>query len=234
VQQDNGPSVYASVDHVRGPAAATNGVTTLACNATFDAEGVSTGNMPNLDILASSVTMPNPTHYQVSMTVADLTSLAPAGVAGGPDLVWQTQWHMPVSSTGTANGGHVWFAYMESDNGGAPTFYDGESASTTFENGGNGSVTYPGANQITGTYTATAPGTITINVPAADVSDPTAISSTLFSVTASTMSYPAPPNSEPVESGIGGVLFNTIDVAPPYDFISSQPAAKLTIPTASC
>jgi hypothetical protein len=167
------------------------------------------------------------------MTVGNLTSLSPALRAGGKDLVWQTQWHVPLTAAGGPSGGHVYFAYMESDKGAAPTFWDGESASTTFLNGGNGSMTYPGANQISGSYTATAPGTISISMPAADVTDPAALSSTLFSVTSSTLTYAAPANSAPVISGIGGLLFNTIDVTPPYDFIPSKPVPKLD-PSITC
>ena len=235
VRQNGGPSVSASSPTVKGTAAAVNGVTDKACDATLDAAGTVSADMPNLDILASSVTKPDSAHYLVKMTVADLRSLAPSAAAGGVDLVWQTQWHVPVSSASTtagAPGGHIFFAYMESDNGGAPTFWDGENSTTTFTNGGNGSLTYPGLHQITGSYTATAPGTISISVPVADVSDPAALSSTLFSVTASTLSYAAAPNSVPVNDiGFGGVLFNTIDVAPAYDFIPSSPAAKLSIST---
>ena len=71
---------------------------------------------------------------------------------------------------------------------------------------------------MTGSYTTTAPGTITINVPIKDVSEPGAINQTLYSVTASTMTLPQPANSVPSSGGIGGSFFNLIDVAPAYDF----------------
>jgi hypothetical protein len=38
-----------------------------------------------------------------------------------------------------------------------------------------------------------------------------------YSVTASTMTLPAAANSVPAFGGIGGLLFNLIDVAPAYD-----------------
>jgi len=230
VRQVGGPSVSASHPTVKGKKPAVNGVVDPSCDATLDSAGTVSANLPSLDILASRVAKPDPTHYLVTVTVADLTSLAPPAGLGLPGLVWQTQWHVPVTAAGGAAGGHIFFAYMEATDGGAPTFWDGESASTTFTNGGNGSMTYPGAHQITGSYTATSPGTISITVPAADVSDAAAVSETLFSVTASTLAYPAPANSVPVNSGIRGVLFDTIDVSPAYDFLPGKRDARLSLP----
>jgi len=238
VRQNGGPSVLASAPTVKGASAAVNGVTDKACDATLDAAGTVGADMPNLDILASTVSQPDSAHYVITMTVADLRSLAPASVAAGPDLAWQTQWHVPVSTaspTAGSSGGHIFFAYMESDRGAAPTFWVGENSTTGPANGGNGSLTYPGTQQITGSYTATSPGTISITVPAADVSDPAALGTTLFSVTASTMTYPAAPSSENsmiANAGFGGVLFNTIDSAPAYDFVPGSPPPKLSISSA--
>jgi len=73
-------------------------------------------------------------------------------------------------------------------------------------------------------------GTIQIEVPIADVSlDPgvAPLSNRLFSVTASTMTLSAPPESVPPNPGnfkifsgpIGGVLFDLIDVVRAYDFV---------------
>src|SRR4029077_1447425 len=93
--------------------------------------------------------------------------------------------------------------------------------------GGGVTMTYPGATQLTGTactYTPTAPGTITITVPTADVSVAPAapLNSILYSVTAATMTA-AGPAEFPTFGGIGGELFNLIDVARAYDF---NPAAS--------
>ncbi len=46
-----------------------------------------------------------------------------------------------------------------------------------------------------------------------------AIDRKLYSVTASTMTLQGAANSVPVVLGVGGSLFNLIDVAPPYDFV---------------
>jgi hypothetical protein len=80
-------------------------------------------------------------------------------------------------------------------------------------------MTYPGTTAVTGSYTPTAPGTITIDVPVGLVSVPSPIGQDrLFSVTASTMTLEASANSVPPSGGIGGLKFNLIDVAPAYDF----------------
>jgi hypothetical protein len=114
---------------------------------------------------------------------------------------------------------------MESTGGGAPVCFSGENAETAV--GGGVSLTYPGRQQITGsacTYTAGAPGKITITVPLANVAEVAPISNILYSVTASTMTAAAPPeNFVPPVEPIGGELFNLIDVARGYDF---NPAAK--------
>src|SRR5204862_3500063 len=92
--------------------------------------------------------------------------------------------------------------------------------------GGGVSLTYPGLKQITAagacSVVAGLGGKITIDVPIADVSIPTPLNSTLYSVTASTMTLAARANSNPPSSAIftgpiGGVLFNLIDVARAYD-----------------
>jgi hypothetical protein len=233
VRQNGGATLLAQNPVMCGVPAQTNRVFDPRGDATLDAAGVVGPNNPNLDILSSTmarVTVGGLPVYQIRMTVSDLTSLLPGPAGGGSVLVWSTQWSAPFGpNTGVNNGGHVYHAYMESVNGAAPTFWDGEMA-TDIANGGNGTVTYPGAHQITGSYTATAPGVITINVPLSDVSDPLALGSTLFSVTSSSMTLPAPAESQPVDlAGVGGVLFNLIDVVQAYDFIpGAQPPASGT------
>ncbi len=65
-------------------------------------------------------------------------------------------------------------------------------------------------------------GNIQIEVPKADVSldaGVAALDSKLYSVTASTMTLPAPANSDPSPGGIGGVFFNLIDPVRGYDVV---------------
>src|SRR6202022_784952 len=76
----------------------------------------------------------------------------------------------------------------------------------------------------TGSYTATAPGMITIDVPVDAVKEPDP-SILLYSVT--TASMPLNVNAEVVPTlsgtGVGGNLFNLVDVAPAYDFDPARP-----------
>lgn len=219
IRQNDGPSVFSAVGTVSGIAERFNSVQVGPHPATFDSAGVSSTNQPNLTVLGSQVSKPNATTYQVRMLVADLTSLAPKPDAGGPVLVWDTQWKVP--STGDPNGGAYFHAYMESVNGGAPTFWVGQNAVQL--NGGGATATYPGSTQVTGAYTAMAPGVITITVPVATVSEPNALNNLLYSVTASSMSLAAPAESVPNLSGVGGLPFNLVDVAPAYDFNPALP-----------
>jgi hypothetical protein len=159
----------------------------------------------------------NGNNLQIQMKVADLRSLAPKADAGGATLIWHTQWKVP-STTDLPNGGKYFHAYMQSIGGGMPTFAAGENA--TEPQGGGLMATYPGSIPVTGSYTATAPGVITINVPTNQVVEPGAINNILYSVTSSSMTLPPgfPTADGPNLNGIGGVPFNLVDVAPAYDF----------------
>ncbi|GAC1327003.1 MAG: hypothetical protein NVSMB17_00480 [Candidatus Dormibacteria bacterium] len=227
VRQNSGPSVFNDVGTVQLPPAAINRVTHEAGHATFDSAGTVSGNIPNLDIIGSSISKPNANHYRVRMDVADLSSLAPPVTTGGTTLVWSTQWHVP--SRTDPNGGKIFHVYMESQNGQAPTCFVGENAAQV--NGGGILLTYPGNKQLTGEdcrYSSVAPGAIQITVPLSDVQEAGAIDDTLYSVTASTQVLQGPANAVPSLGGIGGIPFSLVDVAPAYDF---RPAAA-TAPAA--
>jgi hypothetical protein len=220
VRQNGGSSVFAGAPVVHGGALRVNSVTVGEHPATLDSAGVSSANQPNLEILGSQISMASDQkQYQVKALVADLRSLAPASGAQGTTLVWNTQWKVPSSSD--SHGGAFFHAYMESVAGGTPTFWVGQNA---LEFTGSVSLTYPGSTQVSGSYTATAPGLITINVPVDAVKEPDP-SSLLYSVTTASMTLNG--NAEAVPNlsgaGIGGNLFNLVDVAPAYDFNPALP-----------
>ena len=148
------------------------------------------------------------------MTVADLRSLRPDPSTGNPDrdLVWLVQWLVPSSSD--PNGGMDVFAYMESTAGRRPRYWVGETTAGVAAAGTFG-FAYAGAHRVRGAYTATAPGTITIDVPVGRVREARPINRTLYQVTTSTMTLAAPSTS-------GLLLFNVIDVAPSYDFVPTR------------
>jgi hypothetical protein len=218
VRQNSGSGVFSSNPIISGDPAPTNAVADPSGDATFEANGITQSNQPNMDILSSRVSLlSSPARYRIRMVVSDLTSLAPATTSLNPDkdLVWSTQWKVP--SATDPNGGKTFHVYMESFNNAAPQFFMGETA-VDF-NGGGALLTYPGRTAVTGSYTPTAPGTITIDVPTSLVAVANPIfSSRLFSVTASTMTLANRANSVPDFGGVGGLPFNLIDVAPAYDF----------------
>jgi hypothetical protein len=220
VRQNGGSSVLASRPVVHGQPRRINSVTVGPHPATYDSAGVSSPPQPNLEILGTQVALsPDHNTYQVRMLVADLRNLADPR-AGGTTLVWNTQWKVPSGTD--PHGGAYFHAYMESVPGSPTTFWIGQNA---IESTGSLTFTYPGSTQVSGSYTATAPGVITVSVPAADVVEPGAIDNLLYSVTASSMSLTGNAETPPslFGSGLGGNLFNLIDAAPAYDFNPALP-----------
>ena len=162
------------------------------------------------------------------MTLANLSTAPPP--APDPDgvLVWQTQWLVPSavgctsSAPSCANGGRNPFVYAESAGGGPIQCWVGENAAQAV--GGGVTLTYPGAEQLTAPGACTAQtgpnGKITIDVPLSKVSLDAGVppfANRLYSVTASTITAPSPPESVPSVAGLGGVFFDVLDMAPAYD-----------------
>ena len=190
----------------------------------YEVSGLSSANMPQLDILNSTISKVTTAPcsagapcYQIVMQLNNL-SLAPT-TAQDPDpvLVWNTQWLVP--STTDVNGGKNFHVYAESNNGGALQCFVGENAATIV--GGGVSLTYPGNTQLPAPNcqsTLGPNGSITIYVPLSAVSAAGAIDGRLHEVTASTMTLLQPANSVPSFGGVGGSLFNLIDVVQGYTF----------------
>lgn len=225
LRQDSGPGLYAATSPVNVPGiAAFNGATDPAGDGKFEANGIVSANMPQLDILGSNISkvMTAPCSaaapcYRVEMQLNNL-SLAPT-LAQDPDtdLVWSTQWLIP--STTDAAGGKNFHVYAESNNGAALQCYVGENA--VFLVGGGAALSYPGNTTLPAANcqsTLGPNGTITIYVPLSLVDEPGAIDRRLHEVTASTMTLTQPANTNPSLGGIGGSLFDLIDVAQGYVF----------------
>jgi hypothetical protein len=238
VRQNGGTGVYASLSP-KGDAILNGQATDPAKDATYDAAGLTSANMPNLDVVASKVSWPsagschpaNTPCLRVWTKVSNLTAAAPASPDTDKDLVWLTQWAVPAATSCTsaapscANGGANFMVYAESYDGGAIQCYVGQSSLMPFNGGGGLTIVYPAAAQLTAPGAcATVPGsngTITIDVPLSQVGlDPgvAPFSTKLYSVTASTMTLPQPANTIFFAgSGILGVPFNLIDVVRGYD-----------------
>jgi hypothetical protein len=201
-----------------------NAVSDPSNDGKYEVNGASSANMPQLDITNSSIRLLTTAPcsaaapcYQVVMQLNNL-SLAPT-TAQDPDLdlVWLTQWFVP--STTDPNGGKNFFVYGESFNGAPVQCFAGENAELFV--GGGVTLTYPGITQLPAAncqVTTGRNGTITIDVPLSNVNEPGAIDNRLHEVTASTMTLQERANTVPPVSGIGGSLFNLIDVAQGYTF----------------
>jgi len=239
VKQNGGTGLVAGSSPVTGDPILLNGASDPAGDGVRQTNGLTSANIPNLDILSSSMAKPDPAKchpagtpcYRVRMTVNNMSLNPPA-----PDTVavWLTQWLVPADPgcTPTAdsckNGGKNPFVYFESNG----TCWSGQNAAQLL--GGGVTLTYPGTKQITArgacSFTSGLSGRITIDVPISDVSLDTGVtplSGRLYSATASTMTLTAPPESVPPNPGnfkifsapIGGVLFDLIDVVRAYDVV---------------
>jgi hypothetical protein len=229
VRQNAGTGLYAATSPVNiGGISPFNGVSDVSGDGKYEVAGTSSANMPQLDILSSSVSKVTTTPcsvaapcYKFVMQINNL-SLAPTTAQDpDPDLVWSTQWFVP--STTHPYGGKNFHVYAESapPNNAALQCFVGENALLSVS--GGFVMTYPGKTQLPAQNcqsTLGPNGNITIYVPVAAVVDAGAIDDRLHEVTASTMTLQQPANSNPdtFGIGIGGSLFNLIDVAPAYSF----------------
>jgi hypothetical protein len=252
VKQNGGTGLFANeTETVSGDPILLNAATDPSGDAKRETDGLTGGNIANLDILFSSVSQPTPSNchpvgvpcYRVKMTVnnLNLTTLS-ADILPDKVAVWETQWLLPADPGCTSlgdwctKGGKNPFVYFES-NGTSTSCWSGENAALLL--GGGVTLTYPGKTPITTSGACSVipghPGTITIDVPISDVNlYPTApLPTRLYSVTASTMTSSAAPDTVPGTPGfftpagsvkvfsgpIGGVLFDLIDVVRAYDFV---------------
>ena len=200
VQQTGGPGLYGTT--ISGTARSGSAPGSPA--AYYAANGSETPAAPgsSMRIVNSSVAKSGK-NFIVTMKVGSLASLLPDPTLGGSDAIWLTRWELPNPHPTAASQGHIFYAAMESDNGGPPTFYDGDSVCGVFSTHCK-VINYPPAHTISGSYTPS--GTITLTVPMADVGG----SGSLYSVTGVTGTQ-----SEP--GSTGAAIFNVIDSTPPYN-----------------
>jgi hypothetical protein len=204
VQQTGGPGLYGT--SITGTTRSGSAPGSPA--AYYAAAGSETPAAPgsNMRIVNSSVTRSGK-NFIVTMKVGSLASLVPDPTLGGADAIWLTRWELPNPHPTTASQGHIFYAAMESDAGGAPTFYDGDSVCGVPPNNPEEHckvIAYPPGHTIKGSYTPS--GTITLTVPMADVGG----SGSLYSVTGVAGTQTAPGST-------GAAIFNVIDSTPPYD-----------------
>ena len=156
VRQNGGDGLFAATSPVNiSGIAPFNTVSDPPGDGRYETNGNVSDNMPQLDIIGSSmrqVTSPpcivGAPCYEVTMQINNL-SLAPT-TAQDPDtdLVWLTQWFVP--STSDPNGGKNFFVYAESNNGGALQCFARENATNVI--GGGVTLTYPGATALSAVW----------------------------------------------------------------------------------
>jgi hypothetical protein len=201
-RQYAGPSLFANIGTVKGKSPA-SGNATGSSDAIYSANSEAIEASSNLKLQRASVTMPDPQHYLFTINVQSLSTLSVSPTLGGTNAVWLVRWEVP-----DPNGaGHTYFAAMESDNGQAPSFFDGETQ--TLDSNQGFFMTYPPAHTIPGSYTnSKSGGVITLTVPVGDVSGNS--TARLYSLTglSVTQSMASSPNT----------IFNQIDATAPFDF----------------
>ena len=231
VHQNGGTGLYAANSPVSiSGLTPFNGTADPSGDGKYEVSGLSSANMPQLDILSSTMSKVTSAPcsmvaacYKVVMQINNL-SLAPTPVANpgddpDPDLLWQTQWFVP--STTDGSGGKNFHVYAESLNGAALQCFVGENDVKLV--GGGGVLTYPGTTQLlpANCQSTLGPnGNITIYVPLSNVNEGGAVDGRLHEVTASTMTLLEPANTHQPDPllGTGGSFFNLIDVAQGYVF----------------
>jgi hypothetical protein len=230
VRQNGGPGLLVASSPVNVSGLTPfNSATDPTGDGKYQQSGISSASMPQLDITGSNITIATTAPcstvspcYRVEMRINNL-SLAPSPTQDPDiDLVWSTQWL--VQSSTDVNGGKNFHVYGESTNGGALQCYFGENAAAAV--GGGVALTYPGgttALPAANCQSTLGPnGNIVIYVPLTNVSEAGAIDNKLHEVTASTMTLQGPANAVQPVGGIGGSLFNLIDVAQTYVFDPAQ------------
>lgn len=202
-RQYAGPSLYANIGTVSGTPPA-SGKAVGSADAIYSANGESVAASSNLILQQASVTMPDKQHYMFTINVQSSSTLSVSPTLGGTDAVWLVRWEVP-----DPNGaGHTYFAAMESDNGQAPTFFDGETQ--TLDSNQGFFITYPPAHTITGSYkNSQKGGVITLTVPISDVGGNG--SATLYSLTGLSVTQSTASSSN--------TIFNQIDATAPFDFV---------------
>ncbi|HET9691245.1 MAG TPA: hypothetical protein VFP61_08830 [Acidimicrobiales bacterium] len=218
-RQIGGYSLKASVGTIAGPGGgpglATDAVSDPTGDAFYSANGTETAAPANLDLTSASLTDGPGGTLVAKIKVPGLTSLAAPTSAGGPDASWMIRWTQV--TPGQTGNGHIYYAGMDNEQGAGgtttPTFFDGDTSCVP-PPGTPGEhcklITYPQTHLLSASQANYDPatGTITLDIPAADVGNP-GVGTTLYSVTAFTATSASPQSAT--------TPFNLIDATTPFD-----------------
>jgi MYXO-CTERM domain-containing protein len=166
---------------------------------------------PAMDLRGASLkTAKNHKALIAHMRLRSLKSLAMPNGVGGSTGEWILRF--TTYNPHTLGNGHVYYAGMESDSGGKPTFYDGDTAPPA--QSVQLSQNFSSSHTTKGSYNPKT-GKIRIVVPFKDVTG-VKHHAMLYSATAFTGSTQAP-LSVPNPSGVQGQI-NQLDATPPFDY----------------
>jgi len=167
-----------------------------------------------MDFTRVALSQPVSNSLRVTMMVANLASLAPP--SGASSAIWLTRWQSAAFGDDSEASFRIFYAGAKSVEGGPPTFFSGTGTSAQGLDPGNRCVTttpenckiirYPEEKVQSGSLNQ-ATGTITIDVPLADVGSP-ANGAVLFSVTALSFGEIA-----------GDPILQDVDATRAFDFV---------------
>jgi hypothetical protein len=203
-KQISGPGALGS--NVSGQALS-NPVTDLTGDANWPhyAPGGAGASIPQLDLTGLRVSNPTPTTLRVKMTVKDLTQLSPP--AGKTSSVWLTRFQALAPRPGGPEDIYrIFYVYMESVGGLAPTFLAGTASCQTTTTTNCKLFQYRGERPATGTING---NTITIDVGLSTGFGVPIDGTTLYSVTAFTLG-----RSNSVDD-----LYDDVDATGAFDYV---------------
>jgi hypothetical protein len=222
-RQLSGPSLFASAGNVSqngGPGQAMGSVSDPAGDANYSANGSRTPAGANLDLLGASLANGNNRTLVAKLNVKSLSSLTPASSVGGPDASWLIRW--TVIAPGATGNGHIYYAGMDNNQGaggsGSPTFFVGDTTGIPPNNPAEHTkyFAYPQTHVLSSSQASydKSTGAITLNIPLADVGNPSN-GSRLYSATGFTATSTTPQSAS--------TLFNLIDATPPFELVIGAP-----------
>jgi hypothetical protein len=227
-RQLSGPSLTSgTVTQGSGPGQPAGSVSDPTGDADYSANGTRTQDTTgNLDLTGASLVNGPGTALTARIDVANLHTLTPATGLGGPDASWLIRWTQV--NPGSTGNGHIYYAGMDNNEGGTPTFFAGDTAGIPASNPEEHTkyLTYPQTHVLSSSqasYSASS-GVITLHIPRADVGNP-GNGTVLYSVTAFSATSLTPQSSTTV--------FNLIDSTTPFDFVVNSPGVTITPPSYS-
>jgi hypothetical protein len=222
-RQISGPSLYASTGSVTqngGPGLAMGSVADPTGDAFYSANGSRTPAGENLDLTGASLANGPGNTIIATVHVKSLASLTVPSSVGGPDASWLIRWTQV--RPGQAGNGDIYYAGMDNNAGaggsGKPSFFAGDTVGIPPANSAEHTkyLAYPQTHTLSASQASydAKTGTITLNIPRADVGNP-ADGTPLYSGTGFSATSTTPQSST--------TLFNLTDATAPFELIVGAP-----------